>query len=172
MSTIANKVSGGVWYTNHLFTDNEDGSLELTSGKIHCNHAYTKDMFIRVGAYNNKPDLSFDFVLINALRGAIQLQPDMITPSYIYRKKSTSTQNHSALYQADLNKQHEEYAKVNSDFEKGDIELNPHWSRNWQKLADEAIARNPVPIPLHVADKSYKAPIEFHKQLDNTATKM
>ncbi len=158
-STIAARQQGNLWFTDNLFTDDEEGRLILASGKIHCNHAYSPGFLIRAGAYHKHPDVisaSGDFVLVSQLRGAVRmLEPDNIRPSYIYRKNSTASKNHSSMYIEDTKKQWQNYAAANGEYKKGEINLNPRWSCNWQTLADEAMARNPIPQPLNQLDKNF-----------------
>lgn len=159
LTSIASRQQNGLWFTDHLYTDTTEGELELVSGKIHCNHAFSQQMFLRFGAYHDHPELSFDFILMNQLRAAAELvKPDNIKPSYIYRKNSTASKNHSTMYLADTDEQYRSYAEANADFTNGEIELRPAWSCDWQSLADQALARNPIPAPLHEKDPCYKQP--------------
>jgi len=159
-STIANQQQGLLWYTDNMFTDSEDGSLTLTSGRVHTNHAYSQRFLIRAGAYQRHPSIVSscgDFAVIGQLRGAVKMVgPDNIMPSFIYRKNSTSTRNHSTMYIEDYEKQWDNYAEANSDYQAGEIHLSPHWSADWHTLANEAIARNPIPQLLHQVDPSYR----------------
>jgi hypothetical protein len=90
-------------------------------------------------------------------------------PSYIWRKNTGSIHG-TAIYAQGSDETYESYEEKTRDFPKGKIVLNPHWSENWSLLAANALKEKPK--HLHELDKSIEAPIEFHKQLDNTATKM
>lgn len=153
-TAIAAQQKDGVWYSNYLYTDQCDDGIVLAKGMVHCNSAFTKDVFIRTGAYHEEKGMAFDFVMMNKLRSVVgDIGADNLKPSYIYRK-GTKAVNYSDLSLADTIQQYEEYAERNNRFDSGKVVLSPRWTKDWSALASEAIKAKP--IPLHEIDSVYK----------------
>jgi len=167
LTTIANNTFGGMWYSDYMFTDRVEGELALTTGKIHVNCAYSARMFIQFCAYQDKPNRTFDFVMLNKLRATRKNcgQPlnDTAYPSFIYRKCSIKSVNHSSLFNPDAEVQNAEYLEKCALSKTGEIVLMPHWKRDWMGMAKAAIARNPEPVILSDVDGSIAEQEEFKK---------
>lgn len=158
LSTIAENIKGGMWYTDLMFTDPVDSELTFTTGRIHNNHAFTKDNFIRFGAYHDTPDAGYDFRFMSALRGTVGELKDTSMPSYIYRKNSTDKPNHSNHIGKDKKNHYENYAKELEDFKEGVITLSPRWTRDWMGMALAEWEKHPQPKNLYEVDGSFPSP--------------
>ena len=174
LTTIANNTFGGMWYSDYMFTDRTPDELTLTKGMIHCNHAYSAKMFIQFCAYQDKTHRPFDFAVIRKLRiardGCPQPRTDTAFPSYIYRKNSVESINHSSLFNQDHDIQNEEYLEKCALGRTGEIVLMPHWKRDWMGLAKAAIARNPEPVVLSDVDGSIALQDKFESKLSGENT--
>jgi glycosyltransferase involved in cell wall biosynthesis len=174
LATIANNTFGGMWYSDYMFTDRVEGELALTTGKIHCNHAYSARMFIQFCAYQDKPNRTFDFGMIDRLRATREScnapRKDNTLPSYIYRKCSVKSVNHSSLFNADAEVQNAEYLEKSTLGRTGEIVLMPHWKRDWTGMAKAAIARNPEPVILSDVDEAIAIQDKFESKLSGENT--
>lgn len=163
LSTIAEQMRGGVWFSDFMFTDNDPDKLTLTSGQMHNNHAMTLAMFIRLGAYHDAPDnngmaCTYDWILTTMLRGmagsnGFAPPAGHHIPSYIYRKATTPGPNHSDMISRKGTDHYAAHAEELKDFTHGTIMLSPHWSNHWMTMA--RVASNGKPVPLSEVDPVY-----------------
>jgi len=166
LTTIASQQSGGIWFSDRCFAEpGEDSDLVLVDGHIHCNIAYTKDQFIKHGAYHNAKEVAFDVALIQSMRQDVtSINEGGVTPSYIARRRKDLS-NHSSRSFVDYDLQYERHRENNSDFVKGRIVLNPQWRSNWTLKCVGAMELKPV--PLHEIDDRYHplSVVEIKKQV-------
>ena len=148
MRVIAENTIGGMWYSDYMYTDRTDGELAVSKGRVHTNSAFSARMFIQFGAYQEKPHRAFDFGMMRKLRmtrdGIGVPRNDNAIPSFIYRKCSINVPHHSGLYNEDPKVQDEEFLQLTELTKTGDIQLSPHWDRDWIGMAGDALKRETV----------------------------
>lgn len=162
LRVIAERQLNGCWYSDFMFTDPEDGKLTFTTGLAHNNHAFTKDIFIRAGAYHDREELVYDFRFNHLMRKLhpenAKLPPDRNMPSYIYRKNSTDGPNHSNHIGRDRENHYQNYSDALPIITRGTIRLSPKWTRDWMGMAAKEWNSRPEPKKLHEVDKAYPDP--------------
>lgn len=160
LSTIAAGQKDGIYKTDLAFIDDNPTDPSIVRGPLHNNFAFCLQAYVRMGYYVGS-GASFDMRLIAGLATMTMQQPfdqPAEGPFYLYRKFSGAAWHISELKCADdgLN---ERVDAANGEIQrKGEIVLQPKWSRDWSTIAAAAWSKKKTPQPIWALDKSFASP--------------
>lgn len=160
-STVSVKgMAGGIFKPSVFLIDTDP--IQAVAGRLHTSYAFTPKRLMAAGMYPQIFGFRYragDMYMCRNMdlyhRGKGHRCKRLKQPYYLYRKFTTNVA-HVSTGKAD---------SADPDFSRGNVNIEPGWTRDWQAVCGAVDITNPVPV-FEVDSATYKADEKMNEMHD------